>query len=159
MSGGVLREVTDHAHAHVVARELAAVCAVPWRIEAALIELLYNAIEHGRLGIGAERKATWLSSGEWAQQCAFLQARRPAADGRVEAARHALPCGGWRFEVRDQGSGFDWQTALARQAGPSARSGRGLALAANLAGAPLCFTEGGRCVAFEVLPIAAARLG
>lgn len=97
------------------ARNLAALVANaapdPERVVLGLSELMLNAIEHGNLAIGYDRKSALieadalhreiesrLGSPEFGQRTAELEFRRDAGE--------------LNFLIRDQGTGFDWQGYL-----------------------------------------------
>ncbi|MDP3638076.1 MAG: response regulator, partial [Azonexus sp.] len=94
------------------ARDLATLLAnaapEPGRIVLGLSELMLNAVEHGNLAIGYERKSALLEDGgldseierllnlpEFSSRCAEVLVRR--SDGVL------------KFLIRDQGDGFNWQ--------------------------------------------------
>ncbi len=118
-----------------VAEQAAGPCAAGWTLEAALAELLANAIEHGSLEIGFTAKSALLEAGTLDAEIVRRLATPPWAQRRVRLVREVRPQG-WAFEIEDEGPGFAWREwlvpAAARRAAPN---GRGIALAAKLAGA------------------------
>lgn len=134
----------------------AAARAVPpgvggWRLREALVELLQNAIEHGNLGFSGRDKQQLMAEGVWE---AALQARLAAP---FYAARVVVLCrercaNGWRFEIRDAGSGFDPQVCTGPESSHETRPcGRGLRIAEALLGTPiLALPGGGGGVSFEI---------
>lgn len=135
------------AEAAAIAREAAAACADPLRIEWALLELLTNAIEHGVLGIGHNEKCALLLAGRFEAECALrLASSASGLDGVAHFAAE-LRDGRWHFEVRDSGGGFEPAPWLAASVAETAKpAGRGILLARQLGLADLAYTEGGRCV-------------
>lgn len=122
--------------AREAAREAAAVCADPSRVEPGLLELLVNAIEHGNLGIDHARKAELLAGGQWEAEVAG-RLDMPAFRERKVVLSAWVMAGGWCFEIADDGAGFDWRPWLAADpARAAAPNGRGIALARSL-----CFDE------------------
>lgn len=96
-----------------------------------LTELLINAIEHGWLGVGHERKRHWLETGQWPQRREALMVAR---------GKRCLPvtlecvylgdelC----YRIRDCGKGFAPARWLDRMPDKAAPCGRGLWLARTL---------------------------
>lgn len=132
-----------------LARTAAVVCPNAWRVEAALLELLQNAIEHGNLGFDAAAKRELMASGEWAR-AVQERARRPGLARRRVLLRRERRDDCWRFEIADEGDGFDPTRVGGVDApGQVEASGRGLLIAAALVGA-LRYRDHGRCVGFDV---------
>ena len=125
---------------------VAGLCPEPETLQIALHELMLNAVEHGNLGLGFERKAELMNSGLWRREVERLLAqpgqRERFAWLRVERRPRAL-----HFLICDQGQGFDPAPYLdldpARAVEPE---GRGIAIARLLAFPDLVFSAGGRCV-------------
>ncbi|HKB81234.1 MAG TPA: response regulator [Thermoanaerobaculia bacterium] len=111
---------------------LAQTCPNPEATVIGLTELLINAIEHGNLGITYEEKSTLYAGGGWNDE---LQHRLALPEN---AAKHAEVSferdeRSVRFVIRDEGSGFDWQSFL--QIDPDRAfdtHGRGIAMANRL---------------------------
>ena len=80
----------------------------PEKIVYALHELLYNAIEHGNLGITYEEKKSLLLNGGWqaeiTRRLAAPEYRNRFATLEFEATEHA-----YIVTITDQGQGFDWK--------------------------------------------------
>lgn len=118
------------------ARDLATMAAHatadPERTVLGLTELMYNAIEHGNLGISYAEKSVLLSS----QGMAAEIARRLACteySGRQATLRIDRHAGETQFTIHDQGCGFDWQRYI--ELSPERAfdtHGRGIAMAAML---------------------------
>ena len=83
----------------------------PARVVLGLSELMVNAIEHGNLGIGYQRKTRLLDQGIFRDEIRRLltlpefSAKRAALELRRDA--HELS-----FVIRDTGAGFDWRDYL-----------------------------------------------
>lgn len=108
---------------------LANACPSPATVVLGLSELLFNAVEHGNLGITYEDKSRLNELGEWEAEVERRQALPENAEKRVivqvERKDNEI-----RFLVRDQGPGFDWQSYL--EISPERvfdSHGRGIALA------------------------------
>lgn len=125
---------------------VAGLCPGADSVQIALSELMNNAIEHGNLGLGFERKGELMSMGAWRNEVERLLGLAEHAERfawlRVETRPREV-----RFLIRDQGQGFDPQPYLdldpARSVEPH---GRGIAIARMLAFPELVFLDGGRCV-------------
>jgi anti-sigma regulatory factor (Ser/Thr protein kinase) len=115
-------------------------------LHVALCELLYNAIEHGNLGISYEQKALALDRGEYDALVAQRQGTEPNAD-RVVTIIAARENDQLVIEISDEGAGFDWR-ALPDPTDPLnllSGNGRGI-LIASAAVDQLSFNEKGNCV-------------
>jgi len=93
---------------HELTNILAKICPDPSRIVTGLSELLINALEHGNLGISYQEKGDLLARKAWKTEISRRQALPENLDKWVDVeffrgSDHI------RFEVRDQGEGFDWQ--------------------------------------------------
>jgi len=121
-------ECQTRAQAEDVADEIAALLPDPIKSRLGLVELLLNAIEHGNLEIGRELKSRLLREHRLDDE---ILARYEAEDYRARRVRIvvsvAYPL--VEIEIRDEGSGFDWRAALARNDDSNdAPNGRGIAI-------------------------------
>jgi anti-sigma regulatory factor (Ser/Thr protein kinase) len=93
-----------------------------------LVELLLNAIEHGNLEIGRERKGQLLREQRFEAEIAARMAREPYAGRRAHVVvREVEPVA--EIEIRDEGPGFAWRAVLAAElATGDDPNGRGIAL-------------------------------
>ncbi len=114
-------------------------------IHVAVNELLYNAVEHGSLGITQREKAEALAAGEWRE---LLRAREEAPGAQARRVHVVLEARRGKFirvTVQDEGEGFD-HSMLPDPSEPEnllLPSGRGIFLARlHLSG--LRFEDGGR---------------
>lgn len=138
------------AEARALAERATRECAQPWRARMAVLELLVNAIEHGNLEIDHAAKACLLAQSEWESEVARRLAQPRYAGREVELTRWRDE-GRWRFQIRDQGAGFDWRPwLLADEAQRRAAHGRGILLARQLGLVDLEYLEPGNCVRFAV---------
>lgn len=125
-------------------------CRNPWRVEMGLTELLVNAVEHGNLAIGCERKQALLERGKWESEISRRLEMPEYAGRRVRLSRTSVD-GQWTFEISDDGAGFDARPFLLHDAGRSASpSGRGIALARGLAFPDLHYLGAGNRLRFTV---------
>ena len=100
------------AECHELANLLAKLCPHPGQVVTGLSELLINALEHGNLGISYQDKTELLATHRWKGE---VQARQQLPENRdkcVAVTAQRLP-GLIRFEIQDEGPGFDWETFLA----------------------------------------------
>lgn len=125
---------------------VAGMCADSAVLQIALSELMVNAVEHGNLGLGFNRKRELMAAGEWRNEVERLLLLPGNAERfawlRVECRPREL-----RVLIRDQGPGFDPAPYLNLNAERSVEPyGRGIAIARMLAFPELVFLDGGRCV-------------
>jgi CheY-like chemotaxis protein/anti-sigma regulatory factor (Ser/Thr protein kinase) len=119
------------------ARELAAqlgnLSPRPFQVSMGLAELMINAVEHGNLAIGYERKGELLAQGGWREEIE-RRLQDPTLGGRWAEVALTREPGSLRFAVQDQGAGFDWVPYLELR-GERAFDihGRGIAMARRLA--------------------------
>lgn len=111
--------------------------------------LLINAIEHGNLGIGYDRKSDLIETNMWRAEVNRLQ-MLPEHINKVATATITKKDNGVYFIVEDQGQGFIWQDYLAidpARAGDN--HGRGIAQANAISFDKLTYNETGtKAVAF-----------
>lgn len=79
-----------------------------------LMALLSNAIEHGNLDIGHERKRKALLTNSWARELA-VRAGSAEYGGRAVHIHMSKTTSGLHLVIRDEGRGFDWQSYLGEQ--------------------------------------------
>jgi hypothetical protein len=76
-----------------------------------LVEMIINAIEHGNLAIGYERKHTALLDGTYEELVELRRHMEPYASR--QATIEYLYAPRWAvFSIRAEGAGFDWRAAL-----------------------------------------------
>lgn len=121
----------------------------PERALNGIAALLLNAVEHGRLRIGFERKAALLAEGRWLEEIRKLE-RAPQFEGQtieVEIERFGNRC---RMTITDPGVGFDWRRFLELSVDrATAKNGRGIAQARASSFDKMMFNETGNIVAAE----------
>lgn len=122
----------------------------PQRALPGLGELLINAVEHGNLGIGYERKTQLVQDGTWRAEVNRLQSL-PQHAHKFAAATIAHKHDGTYVIVDDQGDGFDWKKFM--QIDPARAGdnhGRGIAQANIMSFDRLTYNEAGnQAVAFS----------
>lgn len=128
----------------VLSHLVAGLCPDPAAVQIALSELMLNAVEHGNLGLGYERKGELMLSGGWRNELERMLA------SPEHASRFALLTMEWRggvpaFTVQDEGKGFDPSPYLSLD--PSRimdLHGRGIAIARLLGFPGLAYRDEGR---------------
>ena len=87
-----------------------------------------NAVEHGNLEIGFERKSALLLDGDFPAE---IERRLALPEYSERTAKLVLSFDNdaWTFEISDDGAGFDWWLRSVSPADRTARSGRGMGLA------------------------------
>lgn len=111
---------------------LSKLCPDPEKRGFGFQELLFNAIEHGNLGITYQKKSSLLAEGMWESEVAFRlnQANNSSkvVEVRVERTSQSL-----RFIIRDQGAGFDCRPYMTFDPERITHThGRGIAMANGL---------------------------
>jgi len=121
-----------------------------------LVEILTNAIEHGNLGISFEEKREALRGSVFYDLARERSRKDPWKDRLVRARCVVDPAAGLvRYEVEDEGDGFDWRNLPNpfHQNNIGARHGRGILMARH-AFQTLCYNDKGNRVQLEIpLPI------
>jgi len=133
-----------------LAAQLGQLCPDPDTAVMGLAELMVNAVEHGNLEISYAEKSSLCRAQSWRQEV-LRRLELPAYCSRVAQVNVERRRSVVRFEVRDQGPGFDWRKFMSfdpeRAFDPN---GRGIALAQQLAFSNLTYEEPGNVVVAEV---------
>lgn len=106
-------------------------------------ELLVNAIEHGNLGLGYQRKTDVMAQGIWLEEIQRMQALPENREKKATATVTHKPNGVY-VVIEDEGEGFDWKRYLhidPARAGDN--HGRGIAQANAMSFDKLTFNEKG----------------
>lgn len=121
----------------------------PERALPGLGELLINAMEHGNLGIGYDKKTELVEAGTWRAEIERLQ-KLPQHVKKFATATLAHKEEGTYAVIEDQGAGFDWKNFM--KIDPSRAGdnhGRGIAQANTMSFDKLTYNEkGNQAVAF-----------
>jgi len=132
---GLLREgefiLKTHVEARLLVATLSQAANYPEFVALGLMELLANAIEHGNLAIGYDRKRKCLLGNSWAQELAMRAGSAEYANRAVHVHVERTPAG-LHAVISDEGKGFDWQQYMYNDDIPSRLdepNGRGLAKA------------------------------
>jgi CheY-like chemotaxis protein/anti-sigma regulatory factor (Ser/Thr protein kinase) len=115
----------------------------PARVISGLAELLYNAVEHGNLGITYDQKTTLVSRGVWADEVA-RRVELPENRNKRAGAFFVRTQEGSSVTIKDYGEGFEWRKYL--QVDPSRahdNHGRGIAQANMMSFDKLTYNEAG----------------
>lgn len=137
--------------AEQVADLLSSAMPDPPRCRLGLLELLINAIEHGNLEIGTERKGQLLRENRLETEIASRLRREPYRSRRARLTISQVdPV--IEIEIRDEGPGFAWRAALAGEIATSDQpNGRGIALVRHTCFADLEYRDPGN-IAIVRLP-------
>ncbi|MCD8566396.1 MAG: response regulator [Alphaproteobacteria bacterium] len=139
-----------HFHTLNEAESLAAFMANcfpdPVRVLPGLGELLINAVEHGNLGIGYEKKSELIDNGTWRSEIERRE-KLPEFESKMIEATISHKADGIYIVITDQGDGFDWRRFLRidpARAGDN--HGRGIAQARAVSFDKLAYNEKGNQV-------------
>lgn len=121
----------------------------PRRVLGGLGELLINAIEHGNLGVGYDKKTELIDSGIWRAEIERMQNLPEHTEKYVTATIAHKPDGTY-VVIEDQGAGFSWRKYM--QIDPARAGdnhGRGIAQANTISFDKLVYNEkGNQAIAF-----------
>lgn len=115
-------ELRNHSEARLLGAALGNISTAPKATAVGITELLYNAIEHGNLEIGYEKKRQLLLSGKWEEELTNF-ANSDAYSDRVVRVTAERSDGQLHVIIRDEGPGFDWQSYLSRDDGQAVGQG------------------------------------
>lgn len=117
-----------------------------------LVEVITNAIEHGNLGISYDEKRESLKGSVFYNLASDRASRSPWKDRVVRILATVDPNAGVvRYEIEDQGNGFDWRN-LPDPTDPNnidARHGRGILMASH-AFTSMTYNDKGNAVTLEL---------
>lgn len=111
-----------------------------------LASLLVNAVEHGNLEVGYEKKSEFLSKNMWREmvECRFEHPAFQSRSVHVQLSRNDKEV---RVTIEDQGKGFDWKQYLEIDPARALDShGRGIAQANKISFDELQYNEKGNVV-------------
>ena len=101
----------------------------PHRVVSGLAALLTNAVEHGNLNIGYDRKSELIRNNTWREDIARLL-EQPENQNKVVEVQFRKNSEGFYVKITDSGNGFDWSRFM--QIDPTRATdnhGRGIAQA------------------------------
>jgi two-component system cell cycle response regulator len=121
----------------------------PEEVFTGIYELLINAVEHGNLGIGSEKKGQLLREGSWQDE---MHRRLSAPDNankmvNIEVVEEQNHC---KITITDQGSGFNWKASIDYDINHNRPHGRGLWIVLNSGFDSVTFNEDGNSVTCEL---------
>lgn len=121
----------------------------PARVLTGLGELLINAVEHGNLGVGYERKTELIAGGIWRAEIERLQ-KLPGNEKKYATATVVKKENGVYAVIEDQGAGFEWRKYMKIDpARASDNHGRGIAQANTVSFDRMTYdSSGAKVVAF-----------
>ena len=130
----------------------------PDKVSVGLLELFVNAIEHGNLGLGYQRKSDLIDAGTYEETIDELL-RDPAHAEKTVEVRLRRGSDTIEFEIEDQGAGFDAEPFLTFDPKRAmATHGRGIASARMLFFDEVSYLDrGNRVIARKFLPKADAE--
>ena len=104
-----------------------------YNLNLAILECLTNALEHGNLQIGYDKKTELIKTGDYLRAIKDLSAVKPFCD-RIIKVRYTLRPGDVIIEIEDEGDGFDVKNNMDRLKSRSRGDyhGRGIILAMNM---------------------------
>jgi CheY-like chemotaxis protein len=121
----------------------------PGRAVTGIAELMLNAIEHGNLEIGHERKADWVARGVYHTELAKRLATPPFSERWAEVIINKRD-DGVMIVIMDQGCGFCWQNLVRNEPAPAEAAvepnGHGIAIAREVSFDRLRFNHQGNQV-------------
>ena len=111
---------------------VACTSAEPDKTALGLMELMLNAVEHGNLGIGYEKKSALRKKGEWESEINH-RLSLPEFSDKYASIEVFNDEHGVSFTITDEGDGFDWSTYMEFDADRVMDNhGRGIAMANQL---------------------------
>ncbi len=121
----------------------------PERVLPGLAELLINAVEHGNLEIGYERKSQLLDNGTWAAEIERRLELEPHLNRTAELIITRKDDGFYAI-ITDQGGGFNWRRYMTIEPARAGDNyGRGIAQANAVSFDKLTYNEqGNQAIAF-----------
>jgi len=137
-----LRQVSETME---VSSKLASHFANPERHMTGIYELILNAIEHGNLEIGYERKAELVRAGSWRQEIEqrILMPQYSTRAVNIRLIHDDKTC---CLTISDDGHGFRWQEYVRGIAAGKRPNGRGLLIAFNSNFDSIKFNDKGNAV-------------
>ncbi len=119
------------------------------KLHVALLELLINAIEHGNCKIGFDEKTAFLENDGDIMDLIREKNKDPLIKARKVFFSYTITPDKSRFLIRDEGSGFDWQSRMASTSEIPGLHGMGMKMA-DLYVHDLTYNQKGNEVSFEI---------
>ncbi len=119
-----------------------------YKLQTALMELLFNALEHGNCGISYDEKTKWLEPGRSILDLIAEKNKDPViAVRKIHISYEILP-DRTKFSIRDEGNGFDWRSRMNKTI-EAGTHGMGMKMTENLVSA-MTYNDKGNEVFFEI---------
>ncbi len=117
-------------------------------LQAALMELLLNAVEHGNCKIGYDEKTEWLAAGK--NMLDLIETKSKTAEAAYKKVYISYDISNLRtrISIRDDGEGFDWKSRLDAEM-TAGLHGMGIKLAESYVSA-VTYNEKGNEASFEL---------
>ncbi len=119
-----------------------------YKLQTVLMELLFNALEHGNCGIDYDEKTQWLENGHDILELIAEKNRDPQIALRRIHITYTLTKSHSEFIIRDDGEGFDWKKRLEAKA-TVGMHGMGVKISENFV-KKLQYNEKGNEVRFSI---------
>ncbi len=119
------------------------------RLHVALFELIINAIEHGNCGITYEEKNAYLHKHGDILPLIREKCLDPEVGAKRVAVSYTIKAESSRFEIQDEGQGFDWRSRVQNSDVNLDLHGHGIRMTNHYI-QNLTYNEKGNSVAFEV---------
>lgn len=118
------------------------------KLHTVLMELLFNALEHGNCGISYEEKTEWLEKGN--DILALIKQKAQLDENKKKHIYISYEISGVKaeFSIRDEGAGFDWRSRVKKEVTPGMH-GMGIHISENLV-SDMTYNEKGNEVRFFV---------
>ncbi len=143
-------EVQNFTEARNLTTMLSLACPSPDEVVLGLNELLQNAIEHGNLEIGYEKKSELLANGTWLDEITHRLTIAPYQKRYVNV-KFKRADENIIITIKDQGKGFDWRNYIEISSNRLSDShGRGIAFAAMMAFNKIEYNEIGNMVTIHI---------
>jgi CheY-like chemotaxis protein len=123
--------IKTHAQARLLAASLSQAALYPEFVAVGLMEMLSNAIEHGNLEMGYEKKCKCLWADTWTQELDSRAASKEYGTRQVHVEMLRKD-NIMQIVIRDEGCGFDWHQHIYSDRPPGAATepnGRGISKA------------------------------
>ncbi len=119
-----------------------------YKLQTVLMELLFNALEHGNCGIDYEEKTQWLEKGNDILDLIAERNKDPNIAKKNIYITYTLQKNSSEFTIRDDGEGFDWKKRLNEKA-KVGRHGMGVKISQSFV-KNLRYNEKGNEVSFSL---------
>ncbi|MCX7025059.1 MAG: cyclic nucleotide-binding domain-containing protein [Spirochaetes bacterium] len=119
------------------------------KLHVALLELLFNAIEHGNCKISYDEKTAWLERNHDMMDFIREKNRDPAVRTKKVYFTYTITPERSRFSIRDEGDGFDWRARLDAKRDEPELHGMGMKMA-SIYVSNLSYNEKGNEATFEM---------